>query len=239
MTPESVSVVALDVDAIVLDFGGTLDGPGIDWPDRMAALYQGWGYPLRTEAVAEAFYAACQAIVAEAECYRGMGIEAFEGVIVRKQHEYLSISDHDDIAAAIARQAASYCRLWVEANRPVLERLKERYPLGLVSNNFGNLAAQLAELGLEDLFDVAVDSTLVGVSKPDPRIFRIALEALGVPPRQAAYVGDHFENDVRGAKAAGMRTIWLVGPLAKPCPEPEAVDLAIRSLDELPAVLGL
>jgi putative hydrolase of the HAD superfamily len=70
----------------------------------------------------------------------------------------------------------------------------------------------LDELGLAKLFAVISDSTVVGWSKPDPRIFRRTLAALRAPAERAWMVGDNFEADIRGAAALGMRTCWLAPP---------------------------
>lgn len=83
--------------------------------------------------------------------------------------------------------------------------------LGVVSNSDGRVDAALADAGLREYFQVVVDSTLAGVEKPDPRIFRAALEPLGVPAGEALYVGDIYEVDVVGARAAGMDVV-LVDP---------------------------
>jgi putative hydrolase of the HAD superfamily len=82
--------------------------------------------------------------------------------------------------------------------------------LGVVSNSDGRVEEALAAAGLLGYFDVIVDSALAGVEKPDPAIFRPALEALGVPPEEALYVGDLYEVDVVGAQAAGIPAVLLV-----------------------------
>ena len=63
--------------------------------------------------------------------------------------------------------------------------------------------------GIRDAFELVIDSQLVGVEKPDPRIFAIALERLGLPPAAALYVGDIYEVDVVGARRAGLDVILL------------------------------
>jgi putative hydrolase of the HAD superfamily len=93
-----------------------------------------------------------------------------------------------------------------------LTRLREAgLRLGVVSNSDGRVDAALAAAGLRDYFEVVIDSALVGVEKPDPRIFAAALERLDVPPGEALYVGDIYEVDVVGARAAGM-AVALVDP---------------------------
>lgn len=90
--------------------------------------------------------------------------------------------------------------------------------LGIVSNADGTVEAQLRADGICQIgpgpgVEVAavVDSTVVGVAKPDPRIFEFALDALGMRPDQTVYVGDTPAGDVVGARAAGVRPL-LVDP---------------------------
>lgn len=78
---------------------------------------------------------------------------------------------------------------------------------GVISNSDGRLEDRLAEIGIRDRFDFVLDSAVVGVSKPEPRIFELALEASGLPPSKAAYVGDYYEVDVVGARSVGMRPV--------------------------------
>lgn len=81
--------------------------------------------------------------------------------------------------------------------------------LGVVSNSDGRAEEALIAAGLRDLFEVVVDSAIAGVEKPDPRIFLGALDALGIAPEEALYVGDLYEVDIVGARAAGMTAALL------------------------------
>jgi len=91
-----------------------------------------------------------------------------------------------------------------------LDRLLEAgYRLGVVSNADGRVEALLDAVGLGSRFEIVVDSELVGVSKPDPGIFRIALERMGLEPARTLYVGDLYPVDVLGARGAGMEAVLL------------------------------
>ncbi len=91
-----------------------------------------------------------------------------------------------------------------------LSRLRDAgLRLGIVSNSDGRVEQALAEAGLREYFDVVIDSSLAGIEKPDPAIFRAALDALGVEADQALYVGDLYEVDVVGARAAGIEAVLL------------------------------
>jgi putative hydrolase of the HAD superfamily len=79
--------------------------------------------------------------------------------------------------------------------------------LGVISNSDGRVEERLVEIGIRNRFDFVIDSAIVGVSKPHRRIFELACEASGVPPSEAAYVGDYYEVDVVGARGAGMTPV--------------------------------
>jgi len=96
--------------------------------------------------------------------------------------------------------------------------------------------AKLTAVGLGDLGDSGFYSGELGVAKPDPRIFRAAAEALGLPTDRITYVGDRWDVDVLGSAAAGMRPVWLnrTAQSRRPDSKDAAVPaLEIGSLDEL------
>jgi putative hydrolase of the HAD superfamily len=95
---------------------------------------------------------------------------------------------------------------------------------------------KLAAVGMLDRVGVLVGMDEFGVGKPDPRMFRHACQVLGVEPSEAAYVGDELDVDARGARDAGLLGIWLDRHGTGESPQDVPV---VRSLEELPAVLGL
>ena len=125
----------------------------------------------------------------------------------------------------------------IAGNVPLLRELARRYRLGVVSNFYGNLARVCDDAGIHSFFQVLVDSAEVGCTKPDPRIFQRALEALGVPASKATFVGDSLPRDMAGARDVGMRHIWLAG--AEPSADGPCCrgDRRIRSLRELEGIL--
>ncbi len=95
-------------------------------------------------------------------------------------------------------------------------RIAALRPIAIVSNNDGTAAQQMQDFGICQVGEgplpsaaAIVDSTVVGISKPDPRIFAPALAALGTDPRRTLYVGDTVHADVRGSRAAGMPVCHL------------------------------
>jgi FMN phosphatase YigB (HAD superfamily) len=98
------------------------------------------------------------------------------------------------------------------SDRPaILEQLAERYPLGLVSNfDHGPTAHRLlSRFGLTDYFRTVVVSADVGVLKPAAEIFEMACTRLATLPAHCLHVGDSLEDDVVGATAAGMTSVWV------------------------------
>jgi len=91
----------------------------------------------------------------------------------------------------------------------VLQSLQAHYRLAMISNSDGRAEALTIQYGLRPYLEFVIDSHEVGVEKPDPRIFTIALEKLGLLPSACVYVGDVYSIDVKGARAAGMSAILL------------------------------
>jgi len=118
----------------------------------------------------------------------------------------------------------------------VVATLKRRsLRIGVVSNAEGQVARNLADAGFKGTFETVVDSHLVGVSKPDPAIFSIALERMSLRADRVVFVGDIPEVDVSGARAAGIAAVLLDRhDLYSGVDAPR-----IGSLEELPGLLGL
>lgn len=93
-----------------------------------------------------------------------------------------------------------------------LRRARDRgVRVAVISNSEGRLERLFDQVGLLGSFDVVVDSGVVGVEKPDPRIFQVALDRFGIAPGRALHLGDMFATDVLGARAAGLR-VALIDP---------------------------
>ena len=158
-------------------------------------------------------------------------------------------------------------RLGVEARNEMLDRILasqfaadswEAYPdtepmldavrrmgvrIGVVSDWGSNLRRILAELELDRYLDFVLPSGAVGLAKPNPAFYRMALEEAAVEPSDAIMVGDSYRADVRGAWAAGMDAVWLdrhEGMSITPADEPMPTDVRrIGSLDELPEIVRI
>ena len=115
---------------------------------------------------------------------------------------------------------------------PALNALRGDYTMGLLSN--GNTYPE--RCGLEGFFQFVVFAQDYGIQKPDPRLFEIAIEHAGCAKQQLLHVGDSFQNDIIGAKQAGVRSIWL-NRQGENKETGKQHDFAISSLRELTGLL--
>jgi putative hydrolase of the HAD superfamily len=129
--------------------------------------------------------------------------------------------------------------LYEDAAR-TLQALRPRFKLGLVTNGPSRTQRpKIEQFRLLDLLDLLIVSEEVGVAKPDPAIFQIALEQLNVGPSEALFVGDSPEFDLRGAAAAGMPFVWM-NPRGETLPPDVPRPLAaIERLTDLLPLLGV
>ncbi|MBN1778499.1 MAG: HAD family hydrolase [Clostridiales bacterium] len=130
-------------------------------------------------------------------------------------------------------------RAYPEA-KPLLEKLSKTYKIGVIANQSRGAAERLESYGLLPYIDFVLGSAEAGLVKPDPRIFRLALEKAGCRPREAVMIGDRPDNDIYPAKRLGLRTIRIrQGTSCTQLPKSLAyeADATVHSLDELYEVL--
>ena len=126
---------------------------------------------------------------------------------------------------------------------PLLDRLRRRYRLALLSNypSGSSIRAALEVSGLAPYFEAVVVSGDLGFCKPHPLTFAAVLQALELPPDQTVYVGDNWLADVQGAKRAGMWMIhsrqWAPPEPFSPGPGDHQPDAIIQHFTELEALL--
>lgn len=231
------------IRAILFDFGGTLDTDGIHWSEKFWDIYQRLGIPIAKSDYEKA-YIASESILSNENIDPDCSLLELLNRQIRLQTSYLAdrnllnqTGNPAQLAALIARQCYDDILNFMEKTKIILGALKNEYRLGLVSNFNGNLTTVCKELGIIEYFSTIIDSTIVGVSKPDPQIFRIALAQLGVGANECAMVGDSYERDIASAKSLGCTTIWLHGRSWKEPETTELADFCIHSLRELPNLI--
>ncbi len=222
------------ISAVLFDFGGTLDSDGQHWLDRFYRIYDQIGLPqVPKERIKEAFYWADAKLEAD-PTIRKAGFREMMERHVHFQFENLGLMDPiRELEAATIFSRPSETVL--HRNRRTLEKLHHaKLQMGVVSNFYGNVEVLCEEAGFKPFLSVILDSIIVGLKKPDPKLFQLALERLNLPATQVAFVGDSYERDILPAKALGMTTFWLVGDQKRVAPDPSKVDAILYSLEDLP-----
>ncbi|NOT33652.1 MAG: HAD family hydrolase [Candidatus Eisenbacteria bacterium] len=226
------------LEAVVFDAGGTLVRLDFEW---MSAIVREYGYDvsapeLRRAEVAgrrryDRSHSALWSDAAQPLGARGDVRWYFGGMLLAAGLPHHSIEIL--VVRFLSRERQS--GLWARQNEGARTVLDQVAQLGLrrcvVSNSDGRAAHHLKNSGVLEGHEFVVDSQLVGVEKPDPRIFQIALGRMGVAPDRALYVGDIRSVDEVGSAAAGMHFV-LIDPS-----DDYAADGAprIASIGELPA----
>jgi HAD superfamily hydrolase (TIGR01509 family) len=236
------------IETLLFDFGGTLDANGVAWKERFYTFYRAEGLDMAADAFDSSFFAADDALVgglAPATDLTGTVhalVANLESELARRGVGAVANGrSNGDRSVRVASRFLSEASAAFARNRPVLEALRERYRLGIVSNFYGNLEAVCHSAGLASLFAVVVDSHCVGTEKPDPAIFHVALETLRATPETTVFVGDSLRRDREGARRTGMRFIWIV-PQGVPVAEAQAsaeppVEHAVTELRDLMKIL--
>ena len=117
-----------------------------------------------------------------------------------------------------------------------LKLLSEKYKIGIIANQPLGTKERLNKMGIDKYISLVISSAEENVSKPDLRIFQLALDRAGCSPDKAIMVGDRLDNDIVPAKTIGMKTIWLkqgLGGLATPKNESETADFTVESISEI------
>jgi putative hydrolase of the HAD superfamily len=222
------------VECVLLDAGGVLLDLDYSYLGRLIETRHG---PVAEEQLSLAEALARQEVdrmVGQGGSVAGAWREYFQFLLARAG---VGVEHHEPIIDSLweAHRRVGLWTVAVEGACTAVAELKRRgYRLGVVSNAEGQVARDLDRAGFAGLFETVVDSFLVGVAKPDPAIFALALERLGLRAERTVFVGDVPSVDVAGARSAGLTAILL-----------DRHDLyrgadvrRMRSVAELPALLG-
>lgn len=208
-----------NIKGIIFDYGGTIDTNSHHWAEVLWSKYVAHQVPVSKEAFREAY------VFGERSLAKYPFIRPdhnFHDVLVIKcklQIEYLAEKRHlpmaenqlQNYASLVADSCYDYVLDVLKVTRPVVKELASRYKLVLVSNFYGNIQTILKDFGLMGYFTDIVESSVVGVRKPDPAIYQLGVDAMGMEADKVLVVGDSFSKDVLPAKKVGCKVVWLKG----------------------------
>lgn len=236
-----------NIKGIIFDYGGTLDSEGRHWSFILREGLAQAGITTTDNAWRDAYVFAERALAKNRII---MPQDTFREVMLKKINiEIQSLINNNAINIAAChidqytQNAAEYCYQYakkcVEQSREVLQNFKNQYPMVLVTNFYGNINAVLNDFKL-DFFNNIIESSVVGIRKPDPKIYELGVQSLGFSAQHVLVVGDSYSKDIVPAASIGCNTVWLKGeswsedhllPNVKP-------DAVIESITQLTPLLA-
>ena len=229
------------IDIVFFDAGETLVHPHPSFPELFAEIATEAGHNISSEDVAGVQSRLAPHLIDLAE---DTGVSnpsltpedsrAFWTFLYKRFLEELGI-ENDSVADSLYAKFSSVSSyaLFDDVQDALKSVASAGYRIGLISNFEGWLDEMLVELEVGDVFEVKVISGLVGIEKPDPAIYSLALEQAGVEASAAAHVGDSPGLDVEPAMSVGIRPI-LIDRFDR---YPDQDVTRVKSLTELPTVL--
>ena len=229
------------IKGVIFDYGGTLDTNGVHWFHIFCQAYAHY-LPQITEAQLREVYVYAERYLAT---HRVIEHEDDFLAMLRKKVT-IQLSELKIENEELNDKIASYCDTLVRNNmdetRKVLDVLSARCPLALVSNFYGNIHAVLRGYDIGDYFREVIESAVVGIRKPNPQIFALGLETLGLCPEEALVVGDSYGKDIVPAHALGCHTVWLKGrgwSDTDDSSDGSCADKVIGQLEEVLSLIGV
>ena len=233
------------IKGIIFDYGGSIDTDGIHWGELIGEEYDKAGIGIGRELYREAY------VHGERSLAKSPIIEptdTFHTLLKKKitlQFEYLLQQDSQlRLTQEQADKIADACYARVNEalalTRGIVQKLAERYPMVLVTNFYGNMPVVLEEFGLTKYFNSIIESSVVGLRKPDPALFHLGVKALGVETDEIVVIGDSYRKDIYPSSTLGCRTVWLkkVCWEEEPIVEGHAPTATIESLAQLPDIIN-
>ena len=214
----------------IFDYGGTLDTGGQHWGMLLWHAFERHQVPVSESQFRDAY------VYAERTLGRNKIIQptdTFLQTLKAKVQLELAYLNNESYTDAIVSDVYERTKSQTALSRRVLMQMKAS-PMVLVSNFYGNISVVLQEFGLDGIFAEVIESAVVGIRKPDPQIFLLGVDALGMKPEEVTVVGDSLEKDIIPAKRAGCHTVWLKGEGWTNAQDGEnQADRVIMTLDEL------
>lgn len=214
----------------IFDYGGTLDTGGQHWGMLLWHAFERHQVPVSESQFRDAY------VYAERTLGRNKIIQptdTFLQTLKAKVQLELTYLNNESYTDAIVSDVYERTKSQTALSRRVLMQMKAS-PMVLVSNFYGNISVVLQEFGLDGIFAEVIESAVVGIRKPDPQIFLLGVDALGMKPEEVTVVGDSLEKDIIPAKRAGCHAVWLKGEGWTNAQDGEnQADRVIMTLDEL------
>lgn len=203
-----------NIKGVIFDFGGTIDTNGIHWSEVIRTQYMKSGADVDNEAYRAAYVHGERTLA--------------KNRIITPQHTFLRLleekiaiqfdylrsygaikSDSPALQQKIVEGCYSQVTQTIAATCSTVQKISSKRPTVLVTNFYGNMNTVLKEFSLDRYFGTIVESSVVGIRKPDPRLFALGVEALGMKAEEVMVVGDSYRKDIHPSLTLGCKAVWL------------------------------
>jgi putative hydrolase of the HAD superfamily len=199
--------------AIFFDFGDTLASTQPSYFIRIATAMRAAGYPVSDKEFEIAYLKTDYQIYKRYKTHETITPDEYREWFFPILCSYLSLEEDPYLVRSKMRielKGIKFGRAQLPGANELLDFLREKgFILVVISNNDGKTVKKCEEVGIRQYFDIIIDSTNLGIVKPDSRIFTFVLDELNLSSGQAIHVGDLYGSDVMGALNAGIDAIWL------------------------------
>ncbi|REA63269.1 HAD family hydrolase [Dyadobacter luteus] len=200
------------IKGVLIDYGGTIDTNGLHWGSVLWSAYQKFESGITKEEFSKAYSFGERSLAINPIIKPSHSFYDTLELKVEQQFQFLKDNGSElpaELIKAIAKECNDFALETVRKAKPVLQELASQYPVILVSNFYGNINRVLEVFEIESFFQEIVESAVVKVRKPDPKIYQLGVEALGLKPEECVVIGDSFTKDIVPAKTIGCKAIWI------------------------------
>lgn len=208
-----------DIKGVIFDYGGTIDTNSLHWSEVLWLGYVNANVEVSKEDFrtcyvhAERTLAKQPLIKPEHNFLDLLRIKVDIETMYLKDSNIWNVSEEDRLRDV--ETISQYCYRFVldilKISRPVLHAVRNKYKTVLVSNFYGNINTILRDFALDGIFSDIIESSVVGIRKPDPQIFMLGVKSLNLKPEEIVVIGDSYKKDILPAKSIGCHTIWIKG----------------------------
>lgn len=202
-----------DIKGIIFDYGGTIDTNGIHWAEVIREQYNNARCDIEKKLFRKAYIhgertLAIKPIIKPSDTFRILLKKkiAIQFDYLRTEHSATLTNEQQEIVSE-----GCYKKVLdtLATTRHIIEELSKQYPLVLVTNFYGNMPVVLEEFRLSSYFTNIIESSIVGIRKPDPALFALGVKALNRPAENTVVIGDSYRKDIFPANSINCKTVWL------------------------------
>ena len=232
------------IKGIIFDYGGTIDTNGIHWGELIWEEYLNAGIAIDKELYREAYVhgersLAKTPIIEPTDTFltllkKKMSLH-FAFLRERSNAGLFSMTKETEVAERCYSRVIST----LVTTRSIVAQLAKEFPMVLVTNFYGNMPVVLDEFNLDGYFKQIVESSVVGLRKPDPALFALGVEALGLEPEEIVVIGDSYRKDIYPSLSIGCSAVWLknICWAEEPVEPGYGATAIISTLEELPSTI--